>query len=301
VGRSRDAALGDDGADEPGRGDIERRIVGVDALGRPALAPEPPDLLGPAELDRDCRAVAAGKVDSGGGRGDVEGTPARSAARASPSVPTLLAVSPFAAMRSAPVITASTPFETRSSAAAESGSRVAGMPARASSQVVRRAPCRSGRVSVAKQRSTSPRSWPSRISASAVPRPPVASAPVLQWVSTRERGRSSSVPWAASAESVSRWRSSIARACPQRAARRSGSGKARARARERATALPRSTAVGRVALRAAAAAFSPSSEAAPALAAMAIPNAPAMPRSGAPRMRSSRIASQTESRVGRGT
>lgn len=77
-----------------------------------------------------------------------KGTPCRAATDASPYVPTLLAVSPLAAIRSAPVMTAPTWPDANSDATAVSGSSVVGMPSRVSSQVVRRAPWSNGRVSV---------------------------------------------------------------------------------------------------------------------------------------------------------
>ncbi len=69
-------------------------------------------------------------------------------------------------------------------AAAESAFRLTGTPSPASSQAVRREPCNQGRVSSANTRSTSPARWAARITPSAVPKPPVARAPVLQWVSS---------------------------------------------------------------------------------------------------------------------
>lgn len=68
---------------------------------------------------------------------------------ASPKVPTLLAASPLAAMRSAPTITASTFPSAISDAAMSSHCSVTGTPARANSYAVRRAPWFTGRVSSA--------------------------------------------------------------------------------------------------------------------------------------------------------
>src|SRR6188768_1196605 len=67
--------------------------------------------------------------------------PWRAASTASGYVPTLLAVSPFAAIRSAPTITTSTSPVAMRWPAATSGSSVCGTPAWASSQAVSRAPC----------------------------------------------------------------------------------------------------------------------------------------------------------------
>ena len=68
------------------------------------------------------------------------------------------------------------------------GQHAAGTPARSSSQAVSRAPWRSGRVSSTSTCSTRPRACASQIAPSAVPTPPVASAPVLQCVRAREPG-----------------------------------------------------------------------------------------------------------------
>ena len=63
-------------------------------------------------------------------------------------VPTLLAVSPLAAIRSAPVMTHDTSPFCISTPAAESAMSVAGIPNCWNSQEVSRAPCSQGRVSV---------------------------------------------------------------------------------------------------------------------------------------------------------
>ena len=84
------------------------------------------------------------------------GTPCLAATAASPYVPILFALSPFATMRSAPVMTEATSPLAMRLAAAVSGNSVAGIPEFTSSHAVSRAPCNNGRVSVAKQRSTRP-------------------------------------------------------------------------------------------------------------------------------------------------
>ena len=73
-------------------------------------------------------------------------------------MPILFAVSPLAAIRSAPVITQSTSPRAISDAAAESAITACGIPAVSSSHAVSRAPCRSGRVSSTQTCSSSPRS-----------------------------------------------------------------------------------------------------------------------------------------------
>ncbi|MCY1176711.1 hypothetical protein D9M73_169930 [compost metagenome] len=97
-------------------------------------------------------------------------------------MPILFATSPLAVMRSAPTITQLMPSVFIRCAAAASAFRLTGMPSPASSQAVSRAPCSQGRVSSANTRSTRPATCAARITPSAVPKPPVASAPVLQWV-----------------------------------------------------------------------------------------------------------------------
>ena len=78
-----------------------------------------------------------------------KGTWAASAAKASGYVPTLFAVSPLQAIRSAPTTTQPIlPLESNEAAAA-SGSNVTGMPSCRSSQAVSLAPCSQGRVSSA--------------------------------------------------------------------------------------------------------------------------------------------------------
>src|SRR5205807_77179 len=72
--------------------------------------------------------------------------------------PILFAVSPLAAIRSAPVITQSTSPAAMSDAAAESAITACGIAAVSSSHAVRRAPWRSGRVSSTQTCASRPRS-----------------------------------------------------------------------------------------------------------------------------------------------
>ncbi len=85
-------------------------------------------------------------------------------------------------MRSAPTTTRLTPPRRMSCATIESVMSVTSKPSFASSHAVRRAPCRTGRVSQATTRTRLPASRAARTTPSAVPYPPVASAPALQCV-----------------------------------------------------------------------------------------------------------------------
>ena len=69
------------------------------------------------------------------------------------------------------------------------GDHPVGIPARPSSQAVSRAPWSSGRVSSTHTSASRPRSQAAASTPPAVPRPPVASAPVLQWVARDRPGR----------------------------------------------------------------------------------------------------------------
>ena len=84
-------------------------------------------------------------------------------------MPILLAVSPFAAMRSAPVITMSTSPAAMREAAAESTMTACGIPTASSSNAVKRAPWSSGRVSSTHTCDTPPRSAAARIAPTAEP------------------------------------------------------------------------------------------------------------------------------------
>ncbi len=184
------------------------------------------------------------------GPATTNGMPAARAASARPYVPTLLATSPLAATRSQPTITASTAPAAIRPAAAESTTSSCGISSLASSYTVSRAPCRSGRDSVAMTISSRPRAASSAITASAVPRPGAASAPVLQWVRIRRASASRSAPWAAIASLAASSSASIARASSSAIARVGGVGAARtARRWTRSTAVARLTAVGRAARR----------------------------------------------------
>ena len=215
----------------------------------------------------------------------------------------MLATSPFAQMRSAPTITHCTcPVFIRCDAAA-SAIRVASMPSCCSSHTVSRAPCSQGRVSPAKTRSIRSCATPARITPSAVPKPAVASEPVLQWVNTPLPLAISCAPslpilWFAA-------RSSVAMACASRnsTVRQSSPALVKAR-RMRCSAQARLTAVGRAALRcsmtgsrrsaaSAAVSTSPPLVASSSRAANTTPQAAAMPIAGAPRTISAWIASAT--------
>lgn len=96
----------------------------------------------------------------------------------------MLAASPLAAMRSAPVITTSTAPVASRNPAALSATSVCGTPASRSSQAVNR-PWLRGRVSLTTTSTGTPSATAVKTGASAVPIPHVASQPALQWVSTR--------------------------------------------------------------------------------------------------------------------
>ena len=118
--------------------------------------------------------VARSIVDSGATT--TNGTPACCAPRARLNVPILFAVSPFAAMRSAPVTTTSASDRARRNGPAESTITSWGAPIRCSSHAVRRVPWSNGRVSSTSACSSRPASCSVWITASAVPRSTVASA-----------------------------------------------------------------------------------------------------------------------------
>src|SRR3954451_20499464 len=216
------------------------------------------------------------------------------AASASAYVPTLFATSPFAATRSVPAITASASPRRISPAAALSTISSNGKPARSSSHSVSRAPSSSGRVSHASTRTSGSRRCSSRITASAVPSPPAASAPVLQIVSTRRALARRSAPWraiaalAASSSAWMRWASARAAAAIE-----IGPAAIHA-ARTRSTAHARFTAVGRAANKASA---PDSRDPRPGCRATSIasPYAATIPMSGAPRTASRRIAAAVSS------
>ena len=232
--------------------------------------------------------VAASTVDSGATT--MNGTPAWRAPSASENVPILLAVSPLAATRSAPVSTTSASPLASMNGPAESTSRRWGAPIRSSSQAVRRAPCSRGLVSRASASASRPRSCRVWITARAVPRSTAASPPVLQMVMALMSGRPTNsstrsaprLPMATEAASSS---SRMAAASASTASRPSG-----ARAAVRSTMRARFTAVGR-ASRSRVTASSKAGPLAPwACTASATPKAPATPMAGAPRTDSRRMA-----------
>src|SRR2546430_14379545 len=204
----------------------------------------------------------------------------------------LLTASALAQIRSAPRINASTSPRAIRKGPAESTASRNGTPSPRSSHAVSRAPCNSGRVSLATTPPSVPRRCSSATTARAVPPVTAASAPVLQWVSSRTDGPQSSVT-----------RSAPSRACPAELAisssrRRSASastasGPAASRAAARSAPRARLTAVGR-ALRTAWIAAVGSGY---WRTASATPKAPATPSAGAPRTASRRIASTSSSTV----
>ncbi len=177
------------------------------------------------------------------------------------------------------------------------------MPAAASSKAVRRAPCSSGRVSSANTRSGRPCSCARYIGAVAVPMPPVASAPALQWVSTAGVGWDASRLLAPASSHRQAARSSGSACSPMarhiaassswiRFASASSASGVRSPAAYsrfmRSIAQKRLTAVGRLVARWLAASSKVS-----CCAPMTQPNAAATPIAGAPRTLSRLIASQT--------
>ena len=139
------------------------------------------------DLDAGPGGVSVSTVDSGAAT--TNGMPARAAASASGYVPTLLATSPLAAIRSAPTTTASTRPRAISDGRRRRRRPGRSTPSAASSQAVSRAPCSSGRVSSAYTPLDWPRSCSTVTMPSAVPHSTVASQPVLQWVSSRSGRR----------------------------------------------------------------------------------------------------------------
>ena len=142
-----DARLGDDRGDQLGRRHVEGRV---------AARPRRPGAIRAAAERRSPRRRPASRSGSPepSAASQVERAPwgrrrrtgprgARRAPRAG-RCPTLFAVSPFAAIRSAPTRTASTSPEARSQPAAASARSVYGIPAWPSSQAVSRAPCEPG-------------------------------------------------------------------------------------------------------------------------------------------------------------
>src|SRR5882672_4805570 len=245
-------------------------------------------------------AVAGSIVEDGATT--TKGMPASRAASARPSVPILFAVSPFRAIRSAPTSTPWIPSRRIEWAAAESTIKRAGTRARRSSHAVRRAPWRSGRVSVAHTSIPPGRvRCSSRRTARAVPPPPVARPPVLQGVRKRLSVGKSEAPWDAMARDAARSSSQIASASARTTPAHAPGSPAsppfrsapRAAARTRWTAQARLTAVGRDEVRTLPAFSSRAIRSAagpPRDASTASASAAAIPIAGAPRIWSRAIA-----------
>jgi hypothetical protein len=140
--RPDDALLGDDPGDQLGRRHVEGRVPDVRPGRGDQLAADPEDLVGRPLLDLDRVAVRGRQVDRRRRRATRNGMPWRAARTASGYVPTLFAVSPFAATRSAPDDHDVDLAAAHQRAAATSGISVCGTPACSSSQAVRRAPWR---------------------------------------------------------------------------------------------------------------------------------------------------------------
>ena len=204
-------------------------------------------------------------------------------------------------MRSAPTMTHCTAPVFIRCEAAESAISVAGIPSCSSSQAVRRAPCCHGRVSPAYTLPMRPCATPARITPSAVPKPAVASEPVLQWVSTPLPSPISAAPNSPIWRLAARSSSAIASASSSSTPRQSLPAVFRA-ARMRASAQARFTAVGRAALRRCRAGSSLSAASAgvaaiTSRAASTTPQAAAIPMAGAPRTARSWMAAATSSLV----
>ena len=157
--------------------------------------------------------------------------------------------------------------------------------------MVRRAPCSHGRVSPANTRAMRPHATPARITPSAVPKPAVASEPVLQWVSTptpvpdQRRAQFAHAPVGGEILVLDRLRLARQR---RRIARR------RRRTRcMRSSAHIRLTAVGRAARKRRERRVEMRADR--CRAASTTPHAAAMPIAGAPRTTRSRIAAATSS------
>src|ERR1019366_8081585 len=123
------ALVGHHAGDEFGGGDVERGIAAIHIGRRSGDAGEASHLGGGALLDDDRLAVRRRMGDARPGRADV---------------PILFAVSPFEATRSAPTSTTSISRARMRLADMASVSTVMAMPARPSSQAVRRLPRSSG-------------------------------------------------------------------------------------------------------------------------------------------------------------
>src|SRR2546428_4425832 len=200
-------------------------------------------------------------------------------------VPILFAVSPFAAIRSAPTRTRSTSPLWRRRPAAASTTIAWSIPAFPSSHAVSREPWRYGRVSEAYTKNSGPASFAAVRGAITVPTSTVARAPALQCVRIRIPSLMSLFPW----RPIARHRSMSSRAYAS-AASRAVFPSSTSRS-TRSIAANRSCPVGRV-LRSRAAARPRSI---PRISASASPYAAAAPIAGAPRIAIPSIARATSS------
>ena len=164
----------------------------------------------------------------------------------------------------------------------------AGIPSWASSHADSRAPCNQGRVSSHSTLIFLPAARAARITPSAVPKPAVASAPALQWVSTVPASGNNAAPCAPMARQAARSSSQMASASA------TGSASMNKLFAIRCTAAPRFTAVGRASATVRMRCRS-SGALKPSRASSATAKAPAHPIAGAPRTSMSRIARITSS------
>eukprot|EP01022_Parablepharisma_sp_SALTPOND_P029773 TRINITY_DN7455_c1_g2_i1.p1 TRINITY_DN7455_c1_g2~~TRINITY_DN7455_c1_g2_i1.p1 ORF type:complete len:841 (-),score=220.45 TRINITY_DN7455_c1_g2_i1:648-3170(-) len=219
-----------------------------------------------------------------------KGTPWRRACRATLKVPILLATSPLAAMRSAPTTHRSTRPLSMMAPTAPSGATTTGMPSSTISQAVSRAPCNRGRVSSAMTLTCLPASWAARTTPRAVPQPPVAREPALQWVRMVAFLGTSLAPCLPMARLIAMSSASISSLSRRSMAKivSTSSGAKAATASMRSTAQARFTAVGRAARITSARSANCSRHLAGSLTRMAFaastrPMAAATPMAGAPR------------------
>jgi len=105
VGSAGDAVLGDDGGHVACRRHVERGVLYGGALGRDRVSEDVRHFLRGALLDRDLVTGRKRKVKRGDRAATKKGTPFSLANTATEYVPTLLATSPLAAIRSAPTTT----------------------------------------------------------------------------------------------------------------------------------------------------------------------------------------------------
>src|SRR2546428_13018046 len=201
-------------------------------------------------------------------------------------VPILFAVSPFAAIRSAPTRTRSTSPLWRRRPAAASTTIAWSIPAFPSSHAVSREPWRYGRVSEAYTKNSRPASFAAVSGAITVPTSTVARAPALQCVRIRIPSLMSRFPW----RPIARHRSMSARAYSSAASR--AVFPSSTSCSTRSIAANRSWPVGLVFLRRTAARL----RSIPWISARASPYAAAAPIAGAPRIAIPSIARAMSSR-----